>query len=439
MPGPTQTPKAPSPWREPVLWLGLLAMLAFTLAADPAAQPMPDEPDYLRLGRSLAAGGGFVWGDHPAVKRAPGYPVYLALVFWIFGPEALGTACVLQGLVFVVVAGRCLPPVFEALGLEDVRLRRLGLGLVVLNPILLWSATRLYPTALCMALVVALSWTWLRPNFGRGVGAGLLMAALVHLRPAYVLLPIFALALQVLLRTPGWTRRGLVPLSIFVFAVAPWAIRTSLLTGRPSAMAVSGFGNNLLYGAFEYRDLALGLERFLGRARQGDAEAGERPRHDIRPQEFFDAQAEIAASAPGEPNSPRWFAHLDRMRAERGWKEVQEHPGAWALATAVRSVKLWAGVFQQGWPRWAAVGARALSLLALGLALIGLLELIRRRRSSLYLLAPIFYLALIHPPLHTEARYGYPARPTGVALVLLGGGAAARGFSRVRGTRRPSR
>jgi len=436
MAGSTPAAAPASPWREPLLWLGLVAVLLFTLTADPAAQPMPDEPDYLRLGRSLAAGEGFVWGEYPAVKRAPGYPAFLALAFWLFGPDASVPACLLQGLVFVVVSALCLPPVFAALGLDDLRLRRLGLAFVVLNPLFLWAATRIYPTALCTALMAALVWTWMRPSWGRSIGAGMLMAALVHLRPAYVLLPLFALVLQIVLRTPSWTRRGLVPVLVFVVAIAPWAIRTSLLTGRPSVMAVSGFGNNLLYGAFEYRNLGLGLERFLGRAQQGDAAAGQRPAHDIRPQAFFDAQAEILATAPGERNSPRWFAELDQMRAERGWREVREHPEAWALATALRSIKLWVGVFQQNWPRWAAVGARAMSLLVLGLGVVGLLSLFRRRALGLHLLAPIFYLALIHPPLHTEGRYSYPARPIAVPLVLLGAGAVA---SRVRGSQRRSR
>ncbi|MEM6862945.1 MAG: hypothetical protein AAF627_19575 [Myxococcota bacterium] len=410
-----------SPWREPVLWTGLLAVLGFTLIVDPSASPMPDEPDYLRLGRSLAAGEGYVWGEHPAVKRAPGYPAFLASVFVLFGPEATGLARALQGLIFVVVLGLCLPPLLGGLGVEDPRLRRVGLGLVVLNPLFLWSATRLYPTVLCTTLVTGLGWAWLRSSWRRGILAGLLMAGLVHLRPAYVLLPVFAVLLQTVLRVPGLNKRALLPVFVFVLAVTPWALRTSILTGRPSVMAVSGFGNNLLYGAFEYRDLSLGMQRFLGRASQGDAKPGLRPANDIRPQAFFDAQAKILASAPGEPNSPRWFATLDEMRAERGWEELRTHPGAWAVATAIRSVKLWVGVFQQGWPRPVLLVARLFALVLFALGLFGVLVMFRERRARLFLLAPVFYLALIHPPLHTEGRYSYPARPLALAPVLLGG------------------
>lgn len=85
-------------------WLLLLLAAAFAvrlgvalpgILEDPAARfSRPDTPGYLEPARALAAG-----GTPLSAGRAPGFPLFAALVFRCFGVEAYGALAVLLVLV----------------------------------------------------------------------------------------------------------------------------------------------------------------------------------------------------------------------------------------------------------------------------------------------------------------------------------------------------
>jgi 4-amino-4-deoxy-L-arabinose transferase-like glycosyltransferase len=67
-----------------------------------------DEAQYLGIAESLATGSGYGWDGHPTAIRVPGYPLYAATLFWLFGatvPIALFGNAILVALLPLLAYG----------------------------------------------------------------------------------------------------------------------------------------------------------------------------------------------------------------------------------------------------------------------------------------------------------------------------------------------
>jgi len=273
--------RPPLPARPPARWLAGLFLLAWIprLALAVAFLHLPigldDMYQYDMLGLSLARGHGYRWyqrdyvrrlqayidayyqADLPAdsvpvdgfvtVFRAPGYPVMLALIYRVFGEtDRLAAVRLVQS-----VLGALLAPL-AALLARRLRLPpRAGLVggiLVALYPIL-W----MYPLGLgsenlflLLTLIGCLLLLWAADErrWWPAVLAGAVLAGAALTRGVLAFFLLFAW--WWLTRRAGW-RRGLAFALAAGALVVPWAVRNSLVLGRP-AFIENSLGYNLFVG-----------------------------------------------------------------------------------------------------------------------------------------------------------------------------------------------
>jgi preprotein translocase subunit Sec61beta len=230
-----------------ILVVALASRLAFGLLYWTDQPLTRDEREYLSLGRSLAAGRGFVYdeavggGPVDPFGRAPGYPAWLALV----GP-AEQAASVPAGVKMVQSLAGC-----AGVWLVYVLARRVAgprsaevaAALAAVYPPLVWIAGYAMSEAIYWPLGLAASWAAsrtlepARSEPRHALAAGLLSGVAILVRPAHLLfLPAF-------LGWLVWRRRGqaaALVLAASVAIVGPWTARNYAHHGRFVLVASEG-------------------------------------------------------------------------------------------------------------------------------------------------------------------------------------------------------
>jgi 4-amino-4-deoxy-L-arabinose transferase-like glycosyltransferase len=265
-----------------LLLLALAPRLALALVFLRSPISMDDMHQYDMLARSLIAGNGYRWyaradvetlqpyleayygftlpvdqvpvEGYRTVFRAPGYPFFLAGVYGASGlTHRFAAARLIQALM-----GASLAPLTALLALRLGLVRRTALlagGIVALYPILIF-----YPLALAsenLFILLLLAGTLLlldaieRGRIATTVGAGLLLGLATLTRSTLIaFLPLGALALWRSGASPAPRGRSAGPRKAIVFslvaclAIVPWAVRNSLVLGRP-AFIENSLGYNL--------------------------------------------------------------------------------------------------------------------------------------------------------------------------------------------------
>jgi 4-amino-4-deoxy-L-arabinose transferase-like glycosyltransferase len=240
--------------------IGLAARLAFGLSYWVGEPLNRDEVEYLSLARSLAAGRGLVYDEHvlkgpvEPFGRAPGYPVFLALVgggaqYVETVPASVKIAQSIAGAAGVLLIA------WAAFRLGGRRPAMAAAAMAALHPPLVWisgyafSEAVFWPVGLALALVVsrtldqppAAMWKW-------ALVCGLVAGGAVLLRAATLLFVPIAVAWF------AWKRRP-AALASFALGVAivlgPWTARNVAHYGRFVVVASDGgvtfwTGNNPL-------------------------------------------------------------------------------------------------------------------------------------------------------------------------------------------------
>lgn len=241
-----------------LLVLGLGLRLDYAIRAPDHA--VDDAHAYARISAALYRGEGFTQGTGPGYRHlqsadnySPGLPLLSAGLY-----EAFGSADEEAARIVFALLGALAVPLAFCLG------RRLGgtdAGLVAMAPIAIYPALLEYggmlmtePLAsavLAGALLCLLRACELRRPMP-WVGAGLLLGAMAMLRPEYsVLIPLLpALALLRLWRGEGRWRRGLLAGPALAFALAclvvlPWTVRNFVVFDR--LVPISTGGGQVLY------------------------------------------------------------------------------------------------------------------------------------------------------------------------------------------------
>lgn len=230
------------------LAISLALRLAFALGYW-IDQPLTrDEHEYLSVARSLVRGDGFVYdaalpgGAASGVGRAPGYPMFLALVG--------GGAGVAQSTPTSVKAAQAIVGTFGVLVLAAIAWRLAGpaaasLAAVIaaVHPPLVWVASYVWSEALAWPLGLASVWLFDRVagtrrheapwGFAAGVATGL--TALV--RPGTLLFLPAAIAWL------GWQHRTRAIAWLLLggaLAIGPWTVRNALIEKRLLLIASEG-------------------------------------------------------------------------------------------------------------------------------------------------------------------------------------------------------
>ena len=400
-----------------------------------------DSCGYWALGRAIASGEPYQNGFENQIFRTPGYPVMLAPLFLIAGPEPS------------VFWGRALSAVLGTLSVVGVwwwarRLFGPRAGLIAAG------ATAVYPGAIAtsalvlteapfglLMLVHLILWTvaWqsvshsrcsLREQYAgsrsdrrkgdspifalrklgqspRGVAvaflAGLVAGAATLVRPSWLLFTPFAMAVGLAVGRPRSRHLGLglAMLAGLALVMTPWWVRNYRVCGHfvPTTLQV---GASLYDGL---SPLATGASdmRFVP------------PR--------VEAERADPAGAGGRPDDTFEYRLDRRMRGEAvAW--AREHPGRAVRLALVKLVRIW-----NVWPNERTLSNWAFRLAVMAsyvpvmlLALYGAWRTLRRGWPYVLCWLPAVYFTLLHMIFVGSIRYRQPAM---LALIVLAAGVIA--------------
>jgi hypothetical protein len=368
--------------------LAAILLLGLGLRVDYAWEgraPVFDAVAYGEIARNLDEGDDFTLGQRatqPASNYSPGLPLLVAGLYELSGGEHERFARVVLALIgalsvlFTYLIARRLAGPFAGL---------IGAGAVAIYPALLeyqgmFMGEPLAATLLSGA-VLSMLWAagaarerWLVP--------GLLLGALVLVRPEYLGIS-FLLAAVVLVRDrPEW-RVGLVNAAILLagiaLVVAPWTVRNAVALDRFVPVSTGG-GQVLFAGTYLPSN---------GDPEQVGSEVIKRNPELFEPGDIERLRLEqilARLAAQRYPDLPSDEA-LGRMGREQLWDDLTEQPIEYAGFVATKVWRIWSHgprdvMERPGWEifHWA--------LVAFGL--LGMIVLTRQRRWEALLLATAF-------------------------------------------------
>jgi len=201
---------------------------------------------YIELARNLVHGEGYVFepGGAPSIHRPPAFPFFLIPVAVL--PESLQqlgviilNAAFLSGSAFLLYK--------FAIKYFNPRLALISVGVLVLNPWVLWSLKNPNTPIFQMFIVTAFGALILhhffppeelkkKSIFGSGVALGLVGAilALTHgaMLPTVITVFGFCFIVGWVKKQGAWMKMTSLALVVLLLAVAPWTYRNWLVTGR---------------------------------------------------------------------------------------------------------------------------------------------------------------------------------------------------------------
>jgi len=205
------------------LALGLRLAWAVFFAGLDYFPPGDDAPNYFEYARNLVAGKGYI-AEGGRAFRAPGYPVFLAAVFYVFGESnsmVKIVQCAVSSLIPVLV---CL------IGLQ-VSTRRVAVAAGFYTCLyygLINEPSRYMTEATFTFLFTLTVWLFLcaRESARAGAAAGVALALMLLTRPVGLLsLPVFLAWLYLVLDRRTFVRRAATIAAACLITLAPWWIR----------------------------------------------------------------------------------------------------------------------------------------------------------------------------------------------------------------------
>ena len=412
-----------------------------------------DQDGYRRLGEVLAATGKFTrFPDAtpfvPEVIRTPAYPLFVAVIYKLFGVRQLPIAYA-QALLFVVI---CLMVFAIARRVTSERTAW-------------WAAlaTALFPPIpYFAALVMTEVWTtlWFTITMGLAIRAlddrrigtfvllGIAAGVTALSRPAFVLFPITLAAVGVIVlpitrtvRRPGmfdWAAM----LAAFAVTMLPWFTYNYVTLGSFTLSPAGGVGRGIWEGSWqatwsgrlqdELTDLADGNDDLEILDRRV-AEVAAREALPAAPMlEYVHQWKEIRRiwTEPVDANArARARVAADREYLRVGLANIRRNSTLHLARRLSRGVFiLWAGEIPVRYSdinRFPPIAIRVgwvCQALIVAAGLYGLVVLARGGHgdAAALLAAPIVYVTAVHLPLLKEARQSLPAMPTVLLLAAIG-------------------
>lgn len=387
--------------RRPFLWFALIFGFAFLYRLVAISQlSSPPVHDLLwndAVAWNLAQGNGFTASQSepfvPGVLRTPGYPAFLAVVYYLFG-HSYAAAFVFQALVDSLSA-----MLITLIGLRLMSPRvALTAGIlygaypysaffcgVLSQDILLTLAVLvvLYLTAR-VELVRPRLWQWLLVGLAIGV------AALVK---SFMILLVLVPVLLALLAVSG-VRRKIAALAMVVIGaavmVSPWVVRNYVVFRSFPPLAVGGTGSNLRLILIELEGGEEALIKQLAPPRFDSAVSSQYL------DEFVDGSELIAR---------------ERELFRQSYPEIVRQWPRYLLVSIGHIPRLWLTRHTIGHGRMTATIAFVVSLLYVIPGIAGMFLARARWRQLLPALGGIIVVTLIYAPYTAEARYTLPVRP----------------------------
>ena len=362
----------------------------------------PDTDQYAGIARNLLAEGSLSYDAGHRACRSPGYPVFLAGCFAVFGEDARAVRLVqaaigaLTCLLVYALAREMFGPIvglFAAAAAAVYPFFIFYTGLVLTET--LYTAVL---AALLPAILLSKRSRWWLPVAGLAGGAAILIRP-----PTLLLLPL--LLLPSLWRKPLRRRAidALIILTIAGACVVPWAWR-----------------NYRIFGHFVPTTLTTGMSLYEANSPYADGGPG----IDSIPWDSLDRA--WRARHPGE--------ELDEYARDQHYRGLavawmREHPGEFLRLAGVKLLRTWNIAPNDPAHRSGAlVAVSAVSYApAVLLAIVGMVAHRRRFRDWGCLLIPALYFSALHAVFVGSVRYRAPAMPFLIVLAAAGAAALVRG------------
>jgi 4-amino-4-deoxy-L-arabinose transferase-like glycosyltransferase len=412
-----------------------------------------DQDGYRRLGQVIAATGKFTrFPDAatfvPEVLRTPLYPLFVAVLYRLFGahqlPVALAQTCLFVMVCVVVYA------IARRVASEPIALGAAA-ATALFPPIPYFGA--LVMTEVLTTLLLTLSmWLAVSALTDRGLrrfaSLGVLLALTTLTRPVFVLFPFALTAVGLVLfplmhvrsrpRLPQWG----VMLVAFAVTTAPWFAYNYVTLGRLTLSPAGGVGRGLWEGSWQatwsgrlQNELTHLADDVDDRAELDRRVGAIAVREQLPPAPMLDyvhqwEDIRLIWTAPTEPRERA----IARVKADDEYRRVglenirRDAPTHLAKRLARGLFILWAGEIPF---RYSDINALSTATIRVCWAVQAVIFLIavwggcalyfgNRPAESLILLAPILYISAVHFPLLTEARQSLPAQPIVLLLAVIG-------------------
>jgi 4-amino-4-deoxy-L-arabinose transferase-like glycosyltransferase len=386
---------------DPIVWL-LVAALAARLGAAvwwqsrlPADRQFEfgDSESYWVLAQSIVRGEPYDYGDPPRhVFRTPGYPIALAGMMLVVGPNAPVMWARALGAVF----GTLTVLLLYILGLQlfDRTTGRVAALFAAFYPgaiglsVFVLSEALFCPLMVAQLVTSAAAWKSVtsRAAILFALAAGGLAGAATLARPSWLLFTPLSAVLLLLGQGQSIARRGLLVTALgagMLFTMAPWWIRNAHVSGH-----------------FIPTTLQVGASLYDGWNPQADGSSN------MKPVDEFIAQA--APQLPADPAEREYQLDRDLHAAAVDW--ARANPGRAASLAVVKLTRLW-NVWPnesgfRSWPMRLAVLAPYVPLVAL--AILGAWKFSRRGWPWMLCWAPALYISLLHIVFVSSIRYREP-------------------------------
>jgi glycosyltransferase involved in cell wall biosynthesis/4-amino-4-deoxy-L-arabinose transferase-like glycosyltransferase len=431
----------------------LRGLMLVTVSHHPERLHHRDTGSYLQPARNLLAGHGFSQQEAPPftpdLRRTPAYPLFIALIYGVFGPHPLFVAGG-QVLISGVTAGLAYLLGTQLLPEREARLG--GLLLVLSLGAIVYSVYLLTETLFTLLLLGGSYAVAVHRAKGQKrwlVGGGLLAGTAMLCRPIALFYPPLVALLILFGHRDRW-REGMSAALLFLgvtsVVVAPWLFRNYQVIGSPTLSTISS-RNVLLYNAVsleaDLRDAGQAQVRaeMVERVQQELARRGGVDNEVLQVRLYNEWSRRIILAHPWRyvlvhlkndlnsllPNVTEFLELLGGTQGGKGTLSVLNQYGLWAAVRHYFGGKVW--LLWLALPLMGLLGLTYLGMLA------GLLILARRRAwfSLALLLLPIAYFLLI-PGAPSNPRFRVPVMPD---VCLLAGMGLVTLWHRVR--RRPRR
>jgi 4-amino-4-deoxy-L-arabinose transferase-like glycosyltransferase len=454
--------------RRRLLMLAALVAVAhgafFMYYLSPEWATVADQEGYRRLARSLAETGRFTRFTEserfiPEVIRTPGYPLFVAAVYTVFGTSQIAVATAQTALFALLV----LLVYFIARQCASDRVAAAAALLTALYPTFPYFAalvmTELWTTVM-LTLAVAAAFRAYRSGATRDyLVAGLLFGVTALSRPAFVLLPFAMAGMGVVIAcVPKGPRLAVIRpwawvLGVFVLTLAPWFAFNNMVMGRLALAPAGGVGRGLWEGSWH--------GTWRGRVHDQLTQLAGEPTDSAT----LDARVnELAAAAGYDAGPMRTYVHQwrdirriwdtpveplaraeARIAADREYQRVALDNIRGDFTGHIRR-RLTYGLFvlwnADIWVRYSEIDATsplviramwAVQSIILALAAWGAVRMLARGQlvEAWLLVTPLLYVTAVHVPLLTEARQSLPVKPLLLIVATIG---AADLVERVRRT-----
>lgn len=423
-----------------------------------------DQAGYRRLGAALAETGSFTrYPDAPAYVpeaiRTPGYPLFVAAIYRVFGPGNDLAVVSVQALVFAAI---CLLVYAAARRVDSDRTALGAAALAALYPPLPYAGglllTELWAAFVATGAMVVLLRALQQRRMRDFALAGALLGATTLVRPVFVLLPPF-LAVAMPLLVPGERRRAAacgwaVLVAAAGLVLAPWFAYNAVHFGRLTISPAGGVGRALWEGTWQGRwpgRVHAALTELAAAPVAGDAldarvrALADATGHAPEPMLRYVAEWRAIRAVWDAPQDPMARVHArvaaDALYLEAALAHIRADPfGHLRRRLTYGPFVLWAGEIPIRYTLIDEVPVLAIRAIWLAqaalvaLAGVGLLRLARGGRwpEAALLALPLVYVTAVHLPLLCESRQSLPVKPVLLLLAAIG---SASCISRLRRAR----